>query len=209
MTTAHASASPEAVAALDPHAIEVARGDRFEFGENWARFLAVLDDGRIAQAERSLREMLEVDSLQGLRFLDIGSGSGLFSLAARRLGADGAFVRLRPAVGRVHARAAPPLSSRRSRLDVERARRSTPTTSPGSAGSTSSTRGACCTTPGRCGRRSTMRSGRSHRTAGCSSRSTTTPAARARAGSAIKHTYTRLPCPLRAPFAIAVSAPKR
>jgi 2-polyprenyl-6-hydroxyphenyl methylase/3-demethylubiquinone-9 3-methyltransferase len=31
--------------------------------------------------------MLEIDSLAGKRFLDIGSGSGLFSLAARRLGA--------------------------------------------------------------------------------------------------------------------------
>jgi 2-polyprenyl-3-methyl-5-hydroxy-6-metoxy-1,4-benzoquinol methylase len=88
MTTAHVSASPEPAAALDQHALEVARGDRFEFGENWSRFLAVLDDGRIAQAERSLREMLEVENLAGLRFLDIGSGSGLFSLAARRLGAE-------------------------------------------------------------------------------------------------------------------------
>src|SRR2546423_7883408 len=31
--------------------------------------------------------MLEVDTLAGKTFLDIGSGSGLFSLAARRLGA--------------------------------------------------------------------------------------------------------------------------
>lgn len=69
------------------HRAEVEAGNRFEFGANWARFLDVLDDGRIAVAEQSLRDMLEVDSLAGLRFLDAGSGSGLFSLVARRLGA--------------------------------------------------------------------------------------------------------------------------
>lgn len=66
---------------------EVRAGARFAFGRNWASFLATLDDGRIAEAERSLREMLEVDRLDGMRWLDIGSGSGLSSLAARRLGA--------------------------------------------------------------------------------------------------------------------------
>ena len=69
------------------HGAEVAAGERFQFGENWARFLAVLNDERIAQAENSLKKFLECDSLQGLTFLDIGSGSGLFSLAARKLGA--------------------------------------------------------------------------------------------------------------------------
>lgn len=73
---------------MTTHALEIQQGQRFEFGKNWQRFLSVLNEERILEAEKSLRLMLELDDMRGKSFLDIGSGSGLFSLAAMRLGAS-------------------------------------------------------------------------------------------------------------------------
>ncbi len=66
---------------------EATQDIRFGFGENWTRYLADISQERIDEAVTSLPKLLG-DSLTGKSMIDIGSGSGLFSLAARILGAS-------------------------------------------------------------------------------------------------------------------------
>jgi 2-polyprenyl-3-methyl-5-hydroxy-6-metoxy-1,4-benzoquinol methylase len=60
---------------------------RFAFGQNWSDFLGVLTEERINSSVESLEAMLPREQIEGKSFLDVGSGSGLSSLAASRLGA--------------------------------------------------------------------------------------------------------------------------
>lgn len=61
--------------------------DRFAFGRNWASYSALIDHARVDAAVAGVRRLVGRESLAGSRFLDIGSGSGLHSLAACLMGA--------------------------------------------------------------------------------------------------------------------------
>ncbi|MHC4775005.1 MAG: class I SAM-dependent methyltransferase, partial [Planctomycetota bacterium] len=60
----------------------------FAFGKNWQRFLDLFSEERVQTAAESIRDFTGLPDLKGKSFVDIGCGSGLFSYAAHRLGAD-------------------------------------------------------------------------------------------------------------------------
>ena len=67
---------------------ELANPQRFRFGKNWSQFIdAHFTAERLATAQQHLLDFLKLPDLAGRRFLDIGCGSGLHSLAAWDAGA--------------------------------------------------------------------------------------------------------------------------
>lgn len=58
----------------------------FAFGENWASYATLISEQEIGEAVQALERTVGQNGLRGKRFLDIGSGSGIHSLAALRLG---------------------------------------------------------------------------------------------------------------------------
>lgn len=58
----------------------------FAFGKNWLEFLETVDEESIGHSRRCLEELFGVETFTGKSFLDIGSGSGLSSLAVWRMG---------------------------------------------------------------------------------------------------------------------------
>src|SRR5262245_20528147 len=59
----------------------------FAFGENWASYAQGIHETQIAWSERCMQSLLGPDLVRGKRVVDVGSGSGLHSAAALRLGA--------------------------------------------------------------------------------------------------------------------------
>jgi len=60
---------------------------RFKFGKNWRNYINTLSEERVLLAMDSLKDLLKMESLGGKSFIDVGCGSGIFSLAAIKLGA--------------------------------------------------------------------------------------------------------------------------
>jgi 2-polyprenyl-6-hydroxyphenyl methylase/3-demethylubiquinone-9 3-methyltransferase len=81
------SSSPDA--GLQNSEMDMVHGTRFAFGKNWQSFVRDhLNQERVEEAKKSLVEFCDGNNLITRKtFIDIGCGSGLFSLVAHQLGA--------------------------------------------------------------------------------------------------------------------------
>jgi len=61
---------------------------RFSFGKNWLNYEKDINEDRIQIAKNSITELLKTNDLENLDVIDIGCGSGLFSLAFKLQGAN-------------------------------------------------------------------------------------------------------------------------
>ncbi len=61
---------------------------KFSFGKNWQFFLKKLDNKKIELAKKSLTDFTKLKNFKDKTFIDIGCGSGLFSLCACLLNAE-------------------------------------------------------------------------------------------------------------------------
>lgn len=64
---------------------EYKKSGHFSFGQNWRDFLSSVTPERIKIAQESLETFLGKNSVKSKTFIDVGCGSGIFSLAAHRL----------------------------------------------------------------------------------------------------------------------------
>lgn len=63
--------------------------ERFNFGVNWLAYSGrAFNSKAFTEAQTSLGTLIGREKISGATFLDIGSGSGIFSLGARALGAN-------------------------------------------------------------------------------------------------------------------------
>lgn len=86
MTTTRASSSTDSTPQAQAPAPDAV--PRFEFGQNWSAFVRQhFSEERAAISKAHLLRFLNVDNLAGKRFIDIGCGSGLHSMAALDAGA--------------------------------------------------------------------------------------------------------------------------
>ena len=126
----------------------------FEFGKNWAEYADLIDQERLAAAIENVRSL--VPRVAGKSFLDIGSGSGLFSLAALHLGAARVLAIDLDKDSVATTRKVLASQAENGRWTAER--RSVFELSPDDLGRLmSSIRGVCSTTPATCGARSNAR----------------------------------------------------